>query len=51
MRQLAANAATYAFDFSGATRDFCGELMDWLDQNGHGYLIKVKLKEACSPAG
>ena len=42
----------YAFDFfRGRLGIFCWELMDWLDQNGHGYLIKVKLKGACSPAG
>jgi len=30
--------------FRGDSGFFVGELMDWLDQNGHGYLIKVKLK-------
>jgi hypothetical protein len=30
--------------FRGDAGFFVGELMDWLDQGGHGYLIKVKLK-------
>jgi hypothetical protein len=30
--------------FRGDSGFFTGELMDWLDQNSHGYLIKVKLK-------
>lgn len=45
MRQLAAEMPPrMRLIFRGDSGFFVGELMDWLDQNGHGYLIKVKLK-------
>ena len=34
--------------FRGDSGYFVGELLDWLDANGHGYLIKVKLKGLAS---
>jgi hypothetical protein len=34
--------------FRGDSGFFVGELMDWPDQMGHGYLIKVKLKGLAS---
>ncbi|MFT6030925.1 MAG: hypothetical protein ACI8O8_002672 [Oleiphilaceae bacterium] len=30
--------------FRGDSGYFVGELLEWLDAKGHGYLIKVKLK-------
>jgi len=45
MQQLAAQTpARTRLLFRGDSGFFVRELMDWLDQNGHGYLIKVKLK-------
>jgi len=34
--------------FRGDSGYFVGELLDWLEANGHGYLIKVKLKGLAS---
>lgn len=45
MQQLAAQMPPrMRLLFRGDSGFFVGELMDWLDQAGHGYLIKVKLK-------
>jgi hypothetical protein len=45
MQQLAAQMPPrMRLLFRGDSGFFAGDLMDWLDRNGHGYLIKVKLK-------